>query len=80
MAKLTTAARKRLSAKSFVYRRERRYPIHDRSHAASALSRVSQHGTPAEKRRVRSAVYAKYPDMGKGGKKRKTYQYRRKGH
>lgn len=43
----------------------RRYPIHDRSHAANALARVAQHGTPEEKAKVRAAVHRKYPDMGK---------------
>jgi hypothetical protein len=47
------------------------YPIHDRAHAANALSRVAANGTPAEKKKVRSAVAAKYPGLpsstGKGG-------------
>jgi hypothetical protein len=42
------------------------YPIPDRAHAANALARVAQHGTPAEKAAVRRKVAAKYPDMGKG--------------
>lgn len=42
------------------------YPIPDRSHAANALSRVSQHGSSAEKAAVRAKVRAKFPDMGKG--------------
>ncbi len=41
------------------------YPIPDPSHARNALSRVSQHGTPAEKARVRAAVHRKYPNIGK---------------
>jgi hypothetical protein len=43
----------------------RRYPIHDRSHARNALARVSQHGTPAEQAKVRAAVAARYPGIGK---------------
>jgi hypothetical protein len=47
------------------------YPIHDRAHAANALSRVAANGTPAEKKKVRAKVAAKYPDLpsstGKGG-------------
>jgi hypothetical protein len=44
------------------------------SHARNALARVSQHGTPAEKKQVRAAVAKKYPGIGKssatkGGKK-----------
>ena len=61
--KLTYKARKSLPKKSFVYPKERKYPIHDISHARNALSRVSQHGTPAEKRKVRSAVCNKYPSL-----------------
>lgn len=41
----------------------RRYPIHDRAHAANALARVAQNGTPDEKRRVKAAVCRRYPDM-----------------
>jgi len=33
------------------------------SHARNALARVSQHGTPSERERVRRAVYARYPDL-----------------
>ena len=43
----------------------RRYPIQDRSHGANALARVSQHGSPEEKAKVRAKVHRKYPDMGK---------------
>ena len=39
------------------------YPIPDESHARSALSLVSQHGTPEEKKRVRAAVARKFPDI-----------------
>lgn len=44
------------------------YPIPDRSHAANALARVSQHGSPTEKKEVRAKVHKKYPDMGDNGK------------
>lgn len=63
MAKLTTAKRKKLSKKSFAIPEKRAYPIHDRRHAANALSRVAQHGTAEEKRRVRAAVCKRYPDL-----------------
>ena len=62
--KLTTKARNALAAKSFALP-GRRYPIEDRSHARNALARVSQFGSPAEKKRVRSAVKRKYPSMGR---------------
>jgi hypothetical protein len=64
MAKLTTKARNKLPSKDFAGP-DRSYPIPDRSHAANALARVSQHGTPAEKKEVRAAVHKKYPTMGK---------------
>ena len=63
MAKLTYKKRKRLPKKSFAIPEKRKYPIYDRSHAANALSRVSQFGSPQEKARVRRAVCKRYPDM-----------------
>jgi hypothetical protein len=61
--KLTTAARKHLSKGTFVFQKDRRYPIPDKSHAQNALARVSQHGSAAEKAKVRSAVHRKFPDI-----------------
>jgi len=65
---LTTKTRKALSTEEFVFPEERRYPIHDESHARSALSMVSRHGTPAEKARVRAAVRRRYPHIGQDDK------------
>ena len=64
--KLTTKGRNRIAEGNFALP-GRRYPIHDASHARNALSRVSQHGTPSEKQRVRRKVAQKYPgiDMAK---------------
>ena len=49
------------------------YPIDTRKRAANALSRVSQHGTPAEKKQVRAAVAKQWPGIeqskGKSAKK-----------
>jgi hypothetical protein len=48
------------------------YPIPDAAHARNALARVSQHGTPAEKSKVRAAVARKFPGIavsGKGGRR-----------
>jgi hypothetical protein len=64
MAELSTARRERLPDSAFAIPERRAYPIHDRTHARNALARVSQHGTPDEKRRVRAAVHRRYPDMG----------------
>lgn len=66
MTKLTAAARKKISGKNFAGP-DRSYPIEDASHARNALARVSQHGSPALKARVRAKVHAKYPGMGKPG-------------
>jgi hypothetical protein len=63
MAKLTSRSRKRLSKRSFAIPSKRAYPIHDRAHASNALARVSQHGTPAQKRVVRSKVCSRYPSL-----------------
>ena len=74
MAKLTSKDRQKLPSSSVALpgkgegkggKGAGSYPIPDRSHAANALSRVSQHGSSAEKARVRAKVHAKYPDMGK---------------
>ena len=71
MANLTSKKRKSLPKKSFAVPGKRAYPIHDESHARNALARVSQHGTPAEKARVRAAVKKKFPGIAAGGKKTK---------
>jgi hypothetical protein len=65
MAKLTAAARKRIPKSSFALPKKDGYPIEDKAHARNALSRVSQHGSPAEKAKVRAAVHRKYPSIGK---------------
>jgi hypothetical protein len=63
--KLTSKARNALPSGDFVFAKERRYPIHDANHARNALARVSQHGSPEEQKRVRAAVHAKYPEIGR---------------
>ncbi len=64
MAKLTTKKRNALPKKDFAEPGKRAYPIPDKAHARNALARVAQHGTPAEKAKVRAAVHKKYPDIG----------------
>jgi len=64
MAKLTARGRKQIKAENFALP-GRRYPIQDKSHASNALARVSQNGTPEEKRKVRAKVYKKYPSLKK---------------
>lgn len=65
MARLTAKGRRRMKSSTFALPGKRKYPIPDRAHARNALARVSQHGTPAEKKRVRAAVKRKFPSIGK---------------
>lgn len=74
MAELTSKQRKNLPTKSFALpgkgegkegKGAGSYPIPDKAHARNALARVSQHGTPAEKSKVRAAVHRKFPDIGR---------------
>ena len=69
MAKLTYKERKALPKKVFAIPEKKAYPIHDREHAINALARVSQFGSPSEKKRVRAAVYRRYPDLKKDKEK-----------
>lgn len=65
MARLTTKERKALPKGDFALPGKKEYPIPDASHARNALSRVSEFGSPEEKRKVRAAVHRKYPGIGK---------------
>ena len=69
MAKLTYKKRENLRKTSFALPGVRKYPIQDISHARNALARVSQYGTPSQKKTVRAAVYKKYPSLRKNKKK-----------
>lgn len=64
MSKLSSGERNALPDSDFAGP-GRSYPIEDENHARNALSRVSQHGTPAEKAMIRRKVHQKYPDIGK---------------
>ncbi len=64
-AVLKTKTRNQLPSNAFAIPSERKYPIHDLAHARNALARVSANGTPEEKKKVRSAVYKKYPKLKK---------------
>jgi hypothetical protein len=59
-AALSYKRRKAMPPGAFVFPKEKRYPIHDRAHAANALARSS--GKP-EEATVRAAVCKRYPDM-----------------
>ena len=70
MARLTAAQRRRLPKSDYAIPskapKSGSYPINDRSHARNALARVAQHGTPAQKARVRAAVRRRYPGIKQG--------------
>ncbi len=88
MARLSTKKRKRMRTTTFAVPKGKgknpqtnAYPIPDRSHAANALSRVSQHGSPQEKRMVRRKVKSRFgigPGGSSGGTTRKTTGTKRK--
>lgn len=67
MSELTTKRRKKLPKSDFAIPEKApgpgSYPIPDIDHARNALSRVAQHGSPTEKKRVRAAVFRKYPSL-----------------
>lgn len=63
MARLSASQRRNLPRGDFAMPKQRKYPINDRSHARNALARVSQHGSPAQKARVRAAVRRRYPGI-----------------
>lgn len=69
--RLRAKERHALPDSDFAIPEKRAYPIHDESHARNALARVSQFGTPSEKKRVRAAVRRKYPDIKVSGGKAK---------
>ena len=59
---LTQAERDKLPDSAFALE-GRRYPIHDIGHARNALARVDEFGTQDERRKVRAAVYRRYPQI-----------------
>jgi hypothetical protein len=61
--KLAYKARKNLPSSDFALPQKRKYPIHDMKHARNALSRVSAHGSPAEKKTIKAKVRKRYPSI-----------------
>ena len=83
MAALTTRRRKALPSSKFALpgkgegmdgKGPGAYPVDTRRRAVSALSRVEQHGTRAEKAAVRAKVAGEYPgiEQSKGPEAKKT--------
>lgn len=60
LSELTSKGRKHISPENFAVPSEKKFPIHDISHARNALARAS--GTKYEAQ-VKAAVYAKYPSL-----------------
>ncbi|MGY0062833.1 hypothetical protein ACWY4P_40910 [Streptomyces sp. LZ34] len=68
--KMTAKRRRSLPKSSFAIPRKRAYPIDTAGRARSALARVAQHGTSAQKKRVKAAVRSRYPSITVGGRKK----------
>ena len=66
MARLTALQRKHIPTSEFGLPGERKYPLNNSSHARNALARVSQHGTPEQKAKVRSKVRRLFPSIKQG--------------
>lgn len=69
MAELSYSARKKLPSKDFVFPKTKGYPIEDKAHARAALqaaggARSGKPASPAKKRKIRAAVYRKFPSLG----------------
>ncbi len=64
MAQLTYEERAHLPSNAFVFPKTRAYPIETEARARNALARVSQFGSPTEKKKVRIAVKRKFPKIG----------------
>jgi len=69
--------RNRIKVSSFAVKATKgepaKYPITDLAHARNALARVSQFGTPKEKRAVARAVKRKFPALAKRSEKVKQW-------
>lgn len=62
MADLKAAQRNKLPDSAFVYKKERKYPIHDLPHARAALALAKKSKTFGEYATVLAAVKKKYGD------------------
>lgn len=67
MSKLTTAQRKKLPKKAFIFPGKQAYPIADKAHAQNALARGSQNASPSQMAIIKTAVAKRYPNMMQKG-------------
>lgn len=68
----TKTGRKAMKSSNFALPGKKKYRVDDAPHARNALSRVAQHGTPDEKKKVRKVVKKKFPGIKVGGAKKKA--------
>lgn len=68
--KMTAKKRRSLPKSSFAIPGKRAYPIDTKSRARNALARVAQHGSPAQKKRVKAAVRRRFPSIAARGPKK----------
>jgi hypothetical protein len=57
--------RQKMKSSSFAIPSKRKYPINTPGRRKNAIARVQQHGSPAEKRAVFSAIRRKDPGLAK---------------
>jgi hypothetical protein len=62
VSKLTTERRDEIPGGEFALP-NRRFPIHDESHARAALS-MAHYASPAEQAEIKRKVHARYPGIG----------------
>jgi hypothetical protein len=67
MSKLSYGVRKALPSKTFIFPKQRKFPIPDASHARNALARAGAKGS-AVQAKVRAAVKRKFPSIGQAKK------------
>jgi hypothetical protein len=60
---LTSESREHIKTKNFAIPELKKYPIHDRDHAESALGLSKMHASPEIQAKVRAAVEKKYPGL-----------------
>lgn len=63
MTKLSSKERNNLQSELFVFPNSRQYPIHDESHARSALRLSAKSKNKKEQETVRNKVSKRYPHL-----------------
>jgi len=63
VGKLRRKKRDKLPKSSFVYPKQRKYPIHDKAHARAALRLGAQKRTSGSIKYIKAKVYKRYPSL-----------------